>query len=448
MTRHFHVLVVGAGPAGMAAATRAAESGAHVGLVDDNPNPGGQIWRSSRGETAPDNSHGGGAAEWYRRLSATSAERLQGWSIFAHPAPNRLLAESQSAPTGAQPSGETLDLTFDKLILATGARERFLPFPGWTLPNVMGVGGLQALWKSGLPVAGKRIVLAGSGPLLLAVAATLKGAGATVVCICEQSSKRQLAPFALSLLGDPARLSQGIRYKAATLGVPFHTGSWPIEARGDTVVRSVVISDGRRRREIPCDYLACAFHLIPNLELPALIGCTVEHDTVIVDHLQRTSVPNVFCAGEPTGIGGLELSLIEGEISGLASAGDLAGAAALVRRRRPLQGFSRRLAAAFALRPELRELCQSDTLVCRCEDVPFSALATEPSWRAAKLHTRCGMGPCQGRVCGAATSFLFGWPQSSEAQSIRPPILPSSIASLTFATPTPPLEISDKQEIV
>ena len=202
MTQHFQTFVVGSGPAGIAAATCAAEHGSHVGLIDDNPEIGGQIWRAQRGRRGPDISHGGGAKQWRDRLDASSVTRLQGWSIFDQPAPQTLRAERQNLAA---------DFTYEQLILATGARERFLPFPGWTLPNVMGVGAIQAMFKAGLPVRGKRIVIAGSGPLLLAVAANLHSAGAIVVCIAEQASIKSLAPFALSLLRDPAKIMQGLR---------------------------------------------------------------------------------------------------------------------------------------------------------------------------------------------------------------------------------------------
>lgn len=417
MTQHFQTLVVGAGPAGIAAATSAAESGNTVGLIDDNPEIGGQIWRAQLGKAAPDVSHGGGARSWRDRLLASPVVRLQGWSVFDQPELGMLRAERE---------GEAADFSYDRLILATGARERFLPFPGWTLPNVMGVGAIQAMVKAGLPIRGKRVVLAGSGPLLLAVAATLHSAGAIIVCIAEQASPASLAVFAASLAADPARLLQGLRYRAATIGVAFHAGSWPLRAQGVDRVTSVVLSIHGRAREIACDYLACGFHLVPNTELACLLGCRIEEGVVAVDELQRTSVSDIFCAGEPTGIGGLEMSLVEGEIAGLAAAGQFDGARRLVAKRQAMSGFAARLARTFALRPELKALADDETIVCRCEDVSYGALAKHPTWRAAKLHTRCGMGACQGRVCGAVTSFLFGW----NADSVRPPMLPALISSL------------------
>ena len=149
-----------------------------------------------------------------------------------------------------------------------------------------------------------------------------------------------------------------------------------------------------------------------------------------IDDFQRTSVAKVFCAGEPTGIAGVELSLVEGEIAGLAAAGRIAEASSLFGKREKLRLFAKRLDRTFRLRSELTNLPQPETIVCRCEDVRYSHLRDHISWRAAKLQTRCGMGACQGRVCGPATQFLFKW----NPDSVRPPIFPARIESLAGLT--------------
>jgi NADPH-dependent 2,4-dienoyl-CoA reductase/sulfur reductase-like enzyme len=158
-----------------------------------------------------------------------------------------------------------------------------------------------------------------------------------------------------------------------------------------------------------------------------LLGCKILNGAVVVDEFQQTSVPHVYAAGEATGIGGLELSLVEGEIAGLAAAGKRNEAEKLFRVRAKGQGFARILNETFALRKELRDLVKSETIVCRCEDVSFGRLQAHDSWRAAKLQTRCGMGPCQGRVCGSAVEFLFNW----KVESVRPPVFPVRIESLS-----------------
>ena len=408
---NYDVLVLGAGPAGIAAACSATPH-ASVALVDENPSPGGQIWRNSFNAKSSSPT-----AHWHNRLQHASATRLQGLRVFQAPAPNTLHAEAEDG---------LHILRYKKLILATGARERFLPFPGWTLPNVMGAGALQAMVKSGLPIAGKRIVIAGSGPLLIAVAAYLKQNRARVICICEQAPLRQLLPFATPLVTNPTKLSQALQYRLQLLNVPYRTGWWPAIAHGKSRLEAITITNGTRRSIIPCDYLACGFHLVPNTELPSLLGCSQINGFVTVDPTQQTSVPHIFAAGEITGIGGLDKSLIEGAIAGCAATGQSDAAKRLFPQRNKARRFVTAMQQAFALRAELRRLPAPSTLVCRCEDVSHAQLASHSSWRSAKLHTRCGMGPCQGRVCGAATRFLYGWP----TQSVRPPILPVRLQTL------------------
>jgi len=421
----FDVVVVGGGPAGLAAAARAAECGVRVVLLDDNPELGGQIWR---GEFADPVSE---AASWVERLRASGAQVFSGTRVFHQPEPDTLLAET---PDGV------LQLCYGKLILATGARERFLPFPGWTLPNVMGAGGLQALVKSGLPIAGKRVLVAGSGPLLLAVAAYLRQRGATIPMICEQAPWISVARFGMALLRQPQKIGQAFSLRKQLAGIPFATSCWPVTARGEKALKQVVISRGRRSETIRCDYLACGFHLVPNTELALLLGCQVRGDFVQVDDFQQTTVPGIFCAGEPTGIGGLELSLVEGQIAGLSAAGQDRSARQLFRTRAKLHKFVRALHRAFALRHELRSLPRAETIVCRCEDVTYVRLARYASWRTAKLQTRCGMGPCQGRVCGPATQFFFRWSPAS----VRPPVFPvcfDSLAAMPLKPATEPSEV-------
>jgi NADPH-dependent 2,4-dienoyl-CoA reductase/sulfur reductase-like enzyme len=409
--QRFDVLVIGAGPAGMAAAVRAAECGVRVGIVDDNSSFGGQIWRGSAAEHSQD------AARWGERLRSTNITKLFGMKVFHQPQAGVLLAE------GAH---DLHELRYANLVVATGARERFLPFPGWTLPNVMGAGGLQAMVKSGLPIRGKRVVVAGTGPLLLAAAAYVRRQDAEIPVICEQASWSKLSRFGAALLAYPEKIAQGLQLKKQLAGIPFAANSWPLAAHGGRALESVTILRGGKAEVIPCDYLACGFHLVPNIELPSLLNCKISGGYVQVDELQQTSVKGVFCAGEPTGIGGVELALVEGQIAGLAAGGHAAEARELFGERRKARRFARTLDRAFRVRPELKDLPSAETIVCRCEDVSYARLQEHRSWRAAKLQTRCGMGPCQGRVCGPATQFLFQW----NPDSVRPPVFPARVESL------------------
>src|ERR1043165_5768093 len=196
------VLVVGAG--------RAAQQKLRVAVVDDNPSRGGQIWR---GEEQKPSSQA--AQVWLQRIQSANIRFIGGARIFQQAKTGQLLAETKTG---------VVDLSYNKLILATGARERFLPFPGWTLPNVAGAGGLQALVKTGLTISGKRVVIAGSGPLLLAVANYLREHGANVLLIAEQASRSRLARFALSLLNQHGKRRDAIELKRRLKGVKYLSG--------------------------------------------------------------------------------------------------------------------------------------------------------------------------------------------------------------------------------
>jgi len=290
----------------------------------------------------------------------------------------------------------------------------------------MGPGGLQALVKNGWPVEGRKIVVAGTGPLLLAVADGLKKHGAEIISINEQAPLSRVLGFGLGLLRHPAKLLQGAQVKLRLAGVPHRSSVWPVRAEGDRRVRSVTLTDGRKTWTETCDVLACGFHLVPNVELPLGLGCSLDGGFVAVDEWQATSVENVFCAGEPTGIGGAEGALAEGQIAGHFAAGRREEARRLFTSRARWHQFRAALAAAYALRPEVKAPAADDTIFCRCEDVTFGHLKSFSSWRAAKLQTRCGMGPCQGRICGTAAKLLF----ATGPESVRPPFFPARISSL------------------
>jgi NADPH-dependent 2,4-dienoyl-CoA reductase/sulfur reductase-like enzyme len=188
-------------------------------------------------------------------------------------------------------------------------------------------------------------------------------------------------------------------------------------------VREVTFASGGRTWTEAVDILGTAAGLVPNTELARLAGCEVREDVVVVDTMQRTTRSGVWCAGEPTGIGGVDLALVEGEIAGLDAAGRPVPPA-LARARTAGRRYAKRLDAAF--RVSSPELPPPETLVCRCEDVPLAALDRSWSMRQAKLYTRVGMGPCQGRVCGAALRALYGW----DPDTVRSPLVPTPVASL------------------
>ncbi|MCS7026988.1 MAG: NAD(P)/FAD-dependent oxidoreductase [Bryobacteraceae bacterium] len=394
------VVVVGAGPAGLAAACMAAEAGRRVVVLDENPQPGGQIWR-------------GEDHHWIRRFSASGSTFRGACTVVDQPEPGVLHVVGRNI---------SYHLRFKRLVIATGARERFMPFPGWTLPGVVGAGGLQALVKSGWPLAGKRVVVAGAGPLLLQAAAFFRSRGARLTCLAEQTPLRRGLSFALR----SGKRLQAIALLGRLCDVPYRWSCWPVRASGQERVESVTLRQGDRMWTEPCDYLACSFGLVPNTELAQLVGCELVDGAVRVDEQQETTVSGVYCAGEPTGIGGVDLALIQGQIAGCSAAGSLQRASAFFEQRARWIEFRARLQAAFALRQELRQLPDPETVVCRCEDVPLKEIRPHSCWRSAKLQTRCGMGPCQGRICGPIVEFLFGW----KVDSVRPPLTPVRLEQL------------------
>ncbi|MDI1243997.1 MAG: FAD/NAD(P)-binding oxidoreductase [Rhodoferax sp.] len=408
------LLIVGAGPAGLAAALAAAPSGAHITLLDDNIAPGGQIWRDGPNASLP------AQAVRLREAVARCAnvQVLCGTRVISAMGTQALLLEDAER-------GWTQH--FDTLILCTGGRELLLPFPGWTLPGVTGAGGLQALIKAGLPVRGERIVIAGSGPLLLAAAATARKAGARVMRVAEQASLGSVAAFAAQLARWPSKALQ-----AFTLASPsYRAGTQLVAALGGQQVESVQLRQAGRTSSIACERVASGFGLVPNTQLGQLLGCalaTAHNGTqaLEVDALQATTVPGVYAAGECTGFGGAERALAQGRIAGLAAVNETRAAQAIWPERAHWDAFAAQLNRHFALDPALRNMPQADTLVCRCEDVTHASLTQCSGWTDAKLQSRCGMGACQGRVCGAAAQFLYGWTPPLP----RPPLSPVRISTL------------------
>lgn len=417
MNEYADLLIIGAGPAGMAAALAAAPSGVRIVMLDDNPLPGGQIWRDGPQANVPDQA---------RRLR----ERLQACSNIRHHAGTRVIASPGPKQLLVEDDDDGWLISYDKLILCTGARELLLPFPGWTLPGVTGAGGLQALIKAGVPVQGERVVIAGSGPLLLASAATAKKQGAQVQRIAEQASRIAVAGFAAQLPRWPAKWLQSF----SLLDRHYRTATHVLAALGTDRLEGVRLQQQGKIVELACDRLACGFGLIPNIQLGQALGYAIEGQALAVDAWQASSRADHYAAGECTGFGGSELALVEGAIAGHAAVGDLEAARQLWPRRARWQGFAKALNQAFALDPQLKSLARSDTLVCRCEDVPYAALAGHTDWREAKLASRCGMGACQGRVCGGAVQHLFGWQPSAP----RPPFSPARIETLMCLDDTPP----------
>ena len=322
-----------------------AGTAAKVGVVDDNPTPGGQIWRGGKPPA------GDRLAIWLQSISRMPKSNAS--------TARRLLPRLSRRSCWPSANGEPIELHYDKLILATGARERFLPFPGWTLPNVIGAGGLQALLKAGLPVEGKRVVVAGSGPLL-ALRGRLCAAARRdrLPLVAEQAPWRRVAAFGAQLLWlgleqalAGGRLSLVAAEHAISDGLLADGRPRQREGRGRDAPVAAAERGPSRATSSPA---VSGWFRISNCR--SLLGCEVRDGAVVVDARQESSVPGVYCAGEITGIGGAELAVVEGQIAGLAAVGKTAEAARL---------FAARFAAGDSPRPWIaRSGCGGSCVNC------------------------------------------------------------------------------------
>lgn len=413
------IAIVGAGPAGLAAATAARGAGARVLVVDAFPDPGGQYYMQPpkfAGDEPPQVIEGQSAIAAAR---AAGAEFLAGAEIFA-------------AYPGFRLYGTDRDGAFTvhcrAVIAACGAHDRTMAFPGWTLPGVMTPGGGQRLAKLQGLLPGKRILLAGSGPFLWAVADSLLSKGAHIAALVE--AQRPSAGLALHLARHPERWHEARRlYNTVRSGVTetIH-GHLVVEARGRERIDSVIIADrrGGARREIgSIDSLLVGYGFQPAIELTSLLGCAHRFDDALGGwHAAAdpatglTNVPGVYAAGEMLGIAGARPATLSGCLAGLACAAALGfpvdplAQELAWRRLKRARRFGHGLGRLFAPPPELASLPDDATIVCRCEDIPAAAIkaacaagaATLPN---AKLWTRASMGRCQGRICRMTVTRLI-----------------------------------------
>jgi thioredoxin reductase len=446
------VLVVGAGPAGLCAALAAARAGARVCLLDERSSLGGQYFKqlatSHRFAARPDRQFRDGLAliEAVRAAGVTCHSNATVWAAFPG---LELAALVQRRRVLFQPR---------RLVLATGAFERGVPMPGWTLPGCMTTGAAQTLIRANQVAPGQRVVVAGNGPLNWQLSAELLAAGVEVAAVVEAAERFSLAgPAALArrLAADPLRTFEGARL-AARLRSRLAFGSVLVELHGQDRVAAVTLAriaaSGRplpgSERRIEADAVCVGYGFIASSELARALSCRHEIGApgtglrAVRDADGRSSVPEVFIAGDGAGMGGAAAALAEGEIAGAAAAADLgyaarAGAdsllaarAALARQRR----FQGALWTLFRAPPLTLQLARDDTAVCRCENVTLATLrralaAGELDVGGLKRQTRAGMGRCQGRYCGALLNEVIGGGPADELALFapRPPARPVPI---------------------
>ena len=430
------LVVVGGGPAGMAAADAAVRLGVRVTLVDSAPRLGGQIYRQSLlspGEGgSPASSRKRSLPARFRSIESGQVELILGasvWSASRVPSGFTLRVNPMSG-------GEGKTLNAKAIVLATGASELALPFPGWELPGVSTAGAAQALLKSQGVLVGHRVLVAGSGPLLLPVAASLAHSGAKVVGVVEACSPyRDPLKFA-RVSAYPSKVLEALGYlrHLAIHRVPVLMGSALVRCDGEGRVQHASVARldkdwhpiAGSERTFEVDAVCTSFGFVPRLELCRQLGlddsCDDIHPgaTALHDTSMAASVPGVFVAGELTGIAGAVVAELEGRLAGNAAASYLGRSkaartagdqATTIGKLRRAMSFADLLGQIYTLQPGWMTWPNNDTLVCRCEDVSWGTVRRAAESGAMKVQavrglTRCGMGYCQGRTCGPAVVSL------------------------------------------
>lgn len=464
------ILVVGGGPAGLSAAAFAGGLGFDVTVLDENARPGGQYYRQSRlAGSLPEAVVGSSQVAGRRLLEELDPARVRiccnvtVWGTDG----SRTLLYTQD--------GRNDRIAAKTIILATGAHERVIPFPGWTLPGVMTAGAAQTLLKAQAILPGNNIVIAGSGPFLYPVATQLAAAGGRIEAVCELNRSRLWPLRVRHPYRHLAVYREALAYlaKMRRHGLSIEYGSTVVEAHGDSALSEVTIAHFDRhmverpgtRRRVMADTLLTSFGFVPNTQIARLLGCGLRWDEtqkthfVQADERLRSSVPGIYVAGEIAGIGGHRVARAEGIIAAAGAVEELSsplGGSAASRRHKARHAqsayreFANHMLKTFALRPQFLDIAKPDTVICRCESVPrseieYHASLWEGSQRAVKQNTRAGMGRCQGRICGYAVAQLVGKHAAAAARSIEtdPVRMPVKPLRLTNSQP----ELPHKAEI-
>lgn len=421
------IVIVGAGPAGMAAAALLAEHGERPVLIDEAARPGGQIWRQPSAPVAPD----------HRRLlgRAGAAAFARAHAAFAAIAgrldhrPRHLAWAVQQGEVFLADETRVSTVRAEALLLATGATDRLLPVPGWTLPGVFALGGAQALLKDQGAAIGRRVVFAGASPLLYLVARQYRAMGLEVAAVLDSTRLREKrAAFGELAASAPGLLARGIGHMAAlgSAGVPIHHGVTALAIEGERRAEGVRFTDARGRvRHLACDAVALGFGLRPETQLAELAGASLRFDPDFRLWLPRLdpdgrAAPGLYAAGDGSMIGGAEAAELSGRLAAWAVLADRgrrvpqAEVLGLRRRLVRLYRFQRALARAFAWPAAWLATTPEATQLCRCEAVTLGALRAMLARplgpceiNRAKALSRCGMGNCQARLCAPAMAEVI-----------------------------------------
>jgi NADPH-dependent 2,4-dienoyl-CoA reductase/sulfur reductase-like enzyme len=459
MTHRFQAVVVGMGPAGMAAAIELGRAGVKTALIDQAPSPGGQVYRQPPEQfctpngLAPSRHNIGNALRSELAQSGLSLTPLNGAVVWGAFAPGVL---------NVHQAGRSFEVSYERLVICEGAQERIIPCPGWTLPGVFTIGGLQKMITTqGIAPRG-RVLLAGSGPLLVGTAAVLARAGASLEGLYEAVSFPKWISLAFGMVNWPRLIPESFSYLGELLskGMKPHF-SWGLKAlSGDDRVREatlVRLDDAGApipgsEKTVLVDVVGTGFGLQPHVRLARLIGCRTEYVwerryfAPTTDSWGQSSQPGVYIAGDGAGVGGADWSEVQGRLAGLHAVWSLNRTDCnqlnefsneWARAKRRLEGYVTKLHKVFTPRDGHYKVTTPETVVCRCEGVRAGDLLSRMRLGERDLTalkpTRLGMGPCQGRGCeGIAAELLRLDGVSREglkALNLRPPLIPMPLSA-------------------
>ncbi len=455
MAEHFEFAVIGAGPAGLAAAALAAQTGVAAVVLDEQPTLGGQIYRSieqsplSDSNILGDDYRIGEGLVWAFR--ASGARHLGGTDVWM---------VGTDRGIGLASDGKARIVTADRILIAVGSQERAVPFPGWTLPGVMTAGAGQILLKSAAVVPSDGVVLAGTGPLLFLIAAQYVRAGVSLKAVLDMTPRAnyvRAAPYLPAALTAGNYIGKGLSYmrEIRKAGVAVTGAVRDLRAVGGERLEAVTYSAAGRRHRIDTGLLMVHFGVIPNTSLSRSIGIDHEWDARQVcwrprtDEWGNTSVDGIAVAGDCAGIWGAQAAAHAGRLAALEAAralgridtaerdGQAAPDRAFLRRDRRVRPF---LEVLYSPESCLDAELEDDVLVCRCEEITAGQVRQAAQLgcmgpNQVKAFLRAGMGPCQGRQCGDTVARLTaraGGKSMAEVGFLRPrpPIKPISIETL------------------
>lgn len=460
MKSHYEFVVIGGGPAGLSAATLAAEKGVDTALLDQQSTPGGQIYRAT--ETIPMQRAEQLGSEYQRGTPLIQSFRASGAAYFPY---TKIWSLNRRREMGLVRKHQAHMITADQVLIAGGAMERPLPFPGWTLPGVMTAGAGQILFKASGIVPADGVVLAGSGPLLLLLAWQYMHAGVEIKALLNTAPSinrmRALPHLAKALLAHHY-VTKGLGYQQDLdrAGVVTRNGVRDLRAHGARALEAITFRHKGQEQRLESNLLLVHFGAVPNIHLIQAAGCELFFDKrqqcwrPRLDPWGRSSLDGILVAGDGAGIGGARTAEHAGRLAALQALHDL-GRLSEADRDRLGRDDRRWMQEDLRIRPFLESLFHipknmlavpdDDTLVCRCEEVSAGAIRAAVTdghhdSNQVKFITRCGMGPCQGRQCADSVSHIVAAatgssPERSGRYRVRPPVKPLTLGQLAALYP-------------